>query len=364
MIKIDRDSAIWTRIEKQHLDFFVSKRKIAQSLKVYREEYEKKTITLLFSNLAKKRLEFLKFLEKEIDKILIGKPDFLRSVISKSESLNIKILKKKFGKNIMVPTKFQARLLTIFDYDNDFKIGQKSKTLGGSSLWTAYNLVDELKINVCPYCNRIYTNTYYSKDEGRTRPHLDHYYSKSIYPFLAISLYNLIPSCYSCNSNFKLDKDFYKEPHFHPYENSMGKNIHFTLEPIKAKIDLAGKKRNGYDLEFTKGKLEAFDLKVDTKKEKDHNLLTAWDNSNKTFHLEEMYQTHKDILHEMIQKSKVYKEEYLDWLDKKYVGSIFKSRAEIEQMITGNYNTERDFEKRPLAKLTYDISKELKILKS
>ena len=363
MIKIERDNTTWTRIEKKHLDFFISKRKIALSLKAFREEYEKKTLTLLFSNLAKNRLEFLNYLEKELNKILIGKPDFLRDVISKSESLNIGILKKKFRKNIMIPTKFQARLLSIFNYDNDFKIGQKSKSLHGSNLWTAYNLVDELKINVCPYCNRIYTNTYYSKDEGRTRPHLDHYYSKSIYPFLAISLYNLIPSCYSCNSNFKFDKDFYKDKHLHPYENSMGKNILFTLEPVKNEIDISGKKRNGYDLEFTKGNLEAFNLKVDTKKEKDSDLLTAWDNSNKTFHLEDMYQTHKDILHEMIQKSKVYKEEYLDWLDKKYVGSIFKSRAEIEQMITGNYNTEKNFEKRPLTKLTYDISKELKLLK-
>jgi len=32
---------------------------------------------------------------------------------------------------------------------------------------------------------------------------LDHFLPQSIYPFLSLCLYNLIPSCYSCNSKFK-----------------------------------------------------------------------------------------------------------------------------------------------------------------
>lgn len=37
---------------------------------------------------------------------------------------------------------------------------------------------------------------------------LDHVLPKSKYPYLSLSLYNLIPSCYSCNSKFKKDIDF------------------------------------------------------------------------------------------------------------------------------------------------------------
>lgn len=363
MIRIKRSKSLWSTIEGKHKEFFLNDRLIKDSLSALKIEYQRRQKKFKFLKLIQRRLEFIEYLETNIEEVLIGKPKFLRKVIEKSEGLDVKLRRKNYLTNNWINTKLHTRLLEIFNYDNDFKVGPQSRTLEGSRLWTAYHLVDKLNINVCPYCNRIYTNTFYSLNEGRTRPHLDHYYSKSIYPFLAISLYNLIPSCYSCNSNFKLDKDFYKEKHLHPYENSMGKNIKFTLRPIKKPINVGGKVRNGYDLEFTKGKLEAFKLMIDSDSEKRANLKQAWANSNSTFHLEEMYATHKDVLHEMIQKSKVYKEEYADWLEKRYVGKIFKSRSEIDQMIIGNYINEKDFGKRPLAKLTYDISKELKILK-
>lgn len=362
MIQIVRDRTFWSEMVNQHKDFFLINKKIKEEVEALEKYYQKKVNIKGAKKVTKDRFTFLTYLKNNIDDVLIGEPEKLRVIISESikYDLQFKLRKKKSKK--LSNTIFYNQLSKIFDYEK-FKTGPDTPTLDTSTKWTGYHLVDKLQVDVCPYCNRIFTTTYYSKDSGRTRPHLDHYYPRSIYPFLAISLYNLIPSCYSCNSSFKGDKDFYKNIHLHPYENSMGVNMVFTLIPQKNKIKIGGHERNGYDLEFTKGNLEAYDLRVNTKLETNPDLLKAWDNSNKTFHLEEMYQTHKDILTEMIQKSKVYKNEYLDWLDKKYVGSIFKSRAEIEQMITGNYNVEKDFENRPLAKLTHDISKELKLLK-
>lgn len=363
MIRIERNDEFWDDLETEHLNFYKSTRDIEKALIDLIDEYKKYKIRLFINVQLSRQIEFLEYLLNNIDSVLTGKPEKLREIISKSISLNIKFVRKKVLKNEFIKTKFHSRLLLIFNYDEDFSKSPDSKTLGSARKWTSYHLTDRLNITVCPYCNRIFTNTFYTKENGKTRPHLDHYYPKSIFPFLAISLYNLIPSCYSCNSGFKGDKDFFRNRHLNPYENAMGNNIVFTLVPQKNKIKNGGNERNGYDLEFTKGNLEAFDLKVNTKLETNPDLLKAWAGSNATFHLVEMYHTHKDILNEMIQKSKIYKEEYLDWLDKKYVGSIFKSRAEIEQMITGNYNIEKEFEKRPLAKLTYDISKELKLLK-
>ena len=63
----------------------------------------------------------------------------------------------------------------------------------------AEELARNLHIDVCPYCNRNYIN----QKKGTT---LDHFFPKSLYPLVAISFYNLIPSCYSCNT-FKSNTD-------------------------------------------------------------------------------------------------------------------------------------------------------------
>ncbi len=63
---------------------------------------------------------------------------------------------------------------------------------------TAYWLQRQLRVKVCPYCNRMYTTTLFG--ENKIRPDFDHFYPKSKYPYLAVSLFNLIPSCSMCNT--------------------------------------------------------------------------------------------------------------------------------------------------------------------
>ena len=57
------------------------------------------------------------------------------------------------------------------------------------------SLIQDLGVTVCPYCNRNYINSrnYIQGCE------FDHYFSKSSYPFFALTLSNLIPSCSTCN---------------------------------------------------------------------------------------------------------------------------------------------------------------------
>lgn len=75
--------------------------------------------------------------------------------------------------------------------------------------WGAYPLIDELRNTVCPYCNRSYTHSVFEDDIFGGRPELDHFLSKSFFPFFALSVYNLIPVCHSCN-HAKLDKHVVK----------------------------------------------------------------------------------------------------------------------------------------------------------
>ncbi len=58
----------------------------------------------------------------------------------------------------------------------------------------AKKLYKEINIKVCPYCNLRDISLYESHNISK-RGHLDHFYSKAKYPYLALSLYNLIPSC-------------------------------------------------------------------------------------------------------------------------------------------------------------------------
>jgi 5-methylcytosine-specific restriction endonuclease McrA len=62
--------------------------------------------------------------------------------------------------------------------------------------YSAYHLILDLGITVCPYCNR---NFIFNSTKKRTS-HFDHFFPESKYPFLAMSFYNLVPSCSTCNT--------------------------------------------------------------------------------------------------------------------------------------------------------------------
>ncbi len=67
------------------------------------------------------------------------------------------------------------------------------------------------------------------KTELRTYFQIDHFHPKVTHPFLALSFYNLIPSCYSCNSQDKLAQQFSIDTHVHPYHESFDDVYEFRL---------------------------------------------------------------------------------------------------------------------------------------
>lgn len=90
---------------------------------------------------------------------------------------------------------------------------------------TAYWLQRQLEVRVCPYCNRMYTTTLFG--EHRIRPDFDHFYPQSKYPYLAVSLFNLIPSCSMCNKKKRdMAEVFYEKEEIenrsiiYPYDES------------------------------------------------------------------------------------------------------------------------------------------------
>ena len=215
----------------------------------------------------------------------------------------------------------------------------------------AVELIEDLEIKVCPFCNREYIFKFEDRVKGKSRiiASLDHYYDKDTYPFLSISINNLIPSCHICNSKFKHSKNFYNEEHLHPYEDSFNEKAKFSqffnnVNEENKKFSLLSKER----ISLTLKPIDCKDI--------------ATQNTIDTFRLETLYQEHKDIVLELIQKREIYPDSYIDDLFHQYEGTLFKNREDVLRHITGGYIEDKDINKRPLSKLIKDISEELDLI--
>lgn len=200
-----------------------------------------------------------------------------------------------------------------------------------------HKFINYLGLDTCPYCNRSYIYTL--SRSSRIKPEIDHFYPKSRYPFLAISYYNLIPSCQTCNGiGGKHDKDPIPEGLVNPYLLSSS-DFKFSYK-IKS-------------INFLNPRIDKKSVDVLFKKNIAGHL--------NVFKLQELYQEHSDHIIELIIKSKI---SYSD-IYRKYLGSykgLNLSDKEIDRLIIGNYTTEEELHKRPLAKMYRDIGKELGLI--
>lgn len=214
--------------------------------------------------------------------------------------------------------------------------------------WDAYLLATDLNVNTCPYCNRIPTFTLgNSKDKG-ARPQFDHFFDKERFPYLSLSIYNLVPSCSICNSSYKGTKEFNITDHFHPYIKGFDcENIKFTLEVNNIEDILSVLDKS---LKIPEYKIK---FKCDPHKTLPNNI--------NDLGLEELYNYDKSYTNDIIKKSLIYNKDYIESLYKEWEGTLFDSKDEIKNFVMGNYLNIEDINNRPLGKLTKDITEELGI---
>lgn len=80
-----------------------------------------------------------------------------------------------------------------------------------------------IPFRVCPFCGY---EKFSSPEIGSKREELDHYLLKKSYPFAGANLYNLIPMCHKCNSQYKHEenilykKDGTRRKVFDPYNHT------------------------------------------------------------------------------------------------------------------------------------------------
>lgn len=222
-------------------------------------------------------------------------------------------------------------------------------------------IIDLKNVSVCLYCNRNYISSTYKflqcnncnqdllvidgtekecsgcKQEikGLTKvvntAQLDHFFPKDSYPLFAVSFYNLIPSCYSCN-HVKLNKDLKHSP----YDSS------FPFDDVK--------------FTYIPKSTDKIEIKIDSRN-------PDFKNGIRILGIEELYQSHIDVVNELIWKKEVYSDSYRDGLSKILNQTALElSEAELNRFITGYYTDKGDYGKRPLSKMVADIGREIGLI--
>ena len=205
-------------------------------------------------------------------------------------------------------------------------------------------LLEDMGVNVCPYCNRIYTVTL-TKSGKKSRPQFDHYKSKKDYPYFAISLMNLIPSCGLCNLA-KGDQD--KEV-LYPYSDEMGTDFMFRVKAKKGLNHLMG----------IATALDEFDISLDIMNPNiDAQIKKKGQNSDNIFHLTELYKKHKDYVLDLYKMNYVFSDEYLQSIYSQF-SNIFSSYDEVKSLLYLKNLDKSQWGKRSLAKLTHDIDRQI-----
>ena len=307
--------------------------------KEYTREYIHQWYLTTFQDAVKKRLEgleynsrckeqktFVKKLISNLPLLLTGTPPKLKSFIDSLHSDYIKIASKKVYKPYMTKGKrknqtFSKGLLQAMGYENY----RESKLVELSRM---------LNIKVCPYCNHNFT--LYIDILGKTNMkglfQFDHFYDKSDYPYLSMSLYNLIPSCSSCNHQKRTTQ---LDIRYNPYFKAISEEFHFMV------VD-------SFQLRSGRKGADKIDIKIERNVSRQ-----GVDELQNDLHLEEQYGRHKDIVQEIYDKA--YNETY-------YRNMLTcipdEDREKLLNQWLGIPLDKNDIDKRPLTKFCQDVLKQ------
>lgn len=332
MIKLE----ITDLIKEKHKDFiFGTNKKSKQRL------YEQLIKTIKYEKKIKIK-DILEYILENLEDIVTGDLTTLEKII---EEFN-----KKFRSLYKKEKKKLIEKLDIFL--------KEYKYFYTSPNWNAYIFLKELNISVCPYCNSQFIFVYEKTEgkKGRTRGNLDHFFDKSTYPFLALSIYNLVPSCKVCNSDFKGRKKVDLTNNYSPYEEGI-------VELIKIKRNLYLQDRESFK---TIGKIN--DNPVDYISvllglENDFNICFDFSSASEdiqrkikgnidVFQLEGIYNTfHKQYVQDIIKKNYIYNYTYKMQLLGTYE-KLFNSKDDLNNSLYNSIDKDKNI---LLGKLTRDI---------
>ncbi len=306
----------WVTVDKIITD---SKARIVSFIANPSERVKGKDVPITLS--AAQR-QYLSLLEGQYEKIVMAVPKELDGYKNQFDSI-INWQDMSLPANV----KFRNELINRMGYKtlrNDFYPGYFEK----------------LQIKACVYCNCQFALTVRRVNGKKiAKFQVDHALPKAEYPCFSISFYNLYPTCGPCN-NSKSRSNISFILYSADYNDYQSSKFQFELD----KTSLIRYKVNWKDS----------DLKI---KFEDRG-----SGLNKALSIESVYNTQKDIAEELVLKSMIYNKAYKQSLSEALT-KLYKHKVPmLERLIIGNYLEEKDIHKRPMAKFTQDIARQLKLI--
>lgn len=184
---------------------------IMYEMRLQNEDDLKKIVCASFDEMKRIKRKYRRLVRSQ-------KPDSLPSNSSVAEKKKYEYQLKKYERG--------EKLRVAFGYD-DFITPSDSdwykRFIQQKGEWNSKIYCDFLKVDICPYCERQYIFRYETKGARKTTAEMDHFFSKSKYPFFSCTLLNLIPSCHTCNhGKLDLDRDI-----IYPYNEEFGDDVRF-----------------------------------------------------------------------------------------------------------------------------------------
>lgn len=179
--------------------------------------------------------------------------------------------------------------------------------------YNAYKYLEEIDISVCPYCDDEYLDTVKIYDKKRRTSEIDHFFSKSKYPALAMCFYNLVPSGHNCN-RLKLANELGMSPHEPSIEQM---TFLFPDIPVGAALESIDPEDCRIQFHAKNGMIQNVKLLA----------------------LEERYKRHAEEVHRLLMNLQLYNEEKIEELVKQGFGTK-------ENIISSNFGPQGLKEKK------------------
>lgn len=306
----------------------------------------KKHRALLKVLVRPKVLSFFQFLRAKNrgDALLVGSPAVLFEVADQIEKRLLSLADDE-------RRSIRRVLEKLFNYDG-FRDGKKLRcdspdwrvswvVAKKKRVWGGWEYARSLGVRYCPYCNAESVGYGAETDEHGNVLRLfksayDHVLPQGRYPYLAIALENLVPSCTRCNSVLKHEHDLLAEfrkthciPMLHPYVDNIVDHLEFFFNPTRIS-DFYDEKPGEIHLEVR--------VKQDSEEERTKRF-------NTEFALKDIYGWiySREVL-EFARVSAIYSPALRQLLEKKYPGLV---QSEIDAVIyradltPGNENKSR-----------------------
>ena len=200
-----------------------------------------------------------------------------------------------------------------------------------------YKTLEMMNVKSCPFCNRQFIIT---NSEAGVRPDFDHFLPKSKYPVLAVSFYNLIPICSTCNK-----KKGNKRIRINPYVERL--NVSFSVHK---------KDDSSVSSLAELSKLKESELFVSLQ----HNSRKS-KNSISVLGLEPVYNSHRYYVESLISKIYAYDRHARAALVNDFL-SDGSTEKDVLDFVWGPYFERSKQEEMPLSKLTADLLNQFGII--